>query len=139
MGHSFVEFGDQSRMMADVEIVTVVHAVLDAVRKAPDSFQLTANAKGLLDAWSTLIDVYGPGCLEIDFNRHIRTDADRDCMLRLIKLARGMMQRFGPTIPGDYLNAIVDAPGVLVFADRPTADVVVAFDRFIDLLSDKRQ
>jgi hypothetical protein len=138
MGHSFVEFRDQTQMMHDIEIVTVVHAILDATRKTSGSPQLTDNIKALLNSWSTIIDTYGPGCLDIDLNQFVRTDADRDCMLRLIECSRSMIQRFGSTVPGDYLNRIVGAPGVLKFVDRPTADVLVAFDKFIELLSDNR-
>jgi hypothetical protein len=138
MGHSFVEFRDQTQMMHDIEIVTVVHAILDATRQTSDFPQLTDNIKALLNSWSTMIDTYGPGCLDIDLNQFLHTDADRDCMFRLIEFSRSKIQCFGPTVPGDYLNRIVDAPGVLQFVDRPTADVLVAFDKFIELLSNKR-
>lgn len=135
MGHSFVTFRDQTQMMHDAEIVIVVHAILEATRKTSDSPQLTNNIKALLHAWDTVSDTYGSGCLDIDLNQFVRTGADRDCLLRLIEFSRSRVQNFGSIVPGDYLNKIVDAPGVLQFVDRPTVDVLVAFDKFIELLS----
>lgn len=137
MGHSFVEFKDRTRMLNDIEIVTVVHIVLDMVRQASDSLQLTDQVRALVDSWSALIDTYGPGLLDIDLNQFLRTDADRDSLLELLRASRDMLERFGPLIPGEYLNRIVDAPGVLEFVDRPTSEVQDAFDKFIELLMEE--
>jgi hypothetical protein len=124
-------------MMRDAEIVIVVHVILDVTRQTPDipAPQLTENIKALLDSWGALIDVYGPGSVGIDFNESVRTDADRDCLLRLIDISRQSLQRFGPVVPGAYLNRVVDAPVILEFFDWPAAKALAAFDKFNKLLS----
>ncbi|HTE53215.1 MAG TPA: hypothetical protein VK698_20315 [Kofleriaceae bacterium] len=133
MGHSYVEYRGQHRLLPDIEIVTVVHLLLDASRQ--ESPTLTPGVAQLLAAWTTLIDTYGPGTIDVDLDGHLRTDADRDNLLRLIELARQRLQEAGPLVPGESMNRIVDAPGVLDFADRPVGDVLAAFDRFAAVLT----
>lgn len=76
-------------------------------------------------------------CENIDLNQFVHTDADRDCLFGLLELSRNPLQRFGSWVPGDYLNRIVDAQGVLDFVDRPTSEVLAAFDKFTGLLTEK--
>jgi hypothetical protein len=137
MGHSFVEFRDRVRMMNDAEIVVVVHIILDVTRQAPDmpAPQLTENIEALLESWRTLIDVYGPGSVGIDFNEFVKTDEDRDSLLRLIDISRERVQRFGSVVPADYLNRVVDATAILEFYDWPASKVLEAFDKFTEPLS----
>jgi hypothetical protein len=137
MGHSFIKFRDRVQMMTDAEIVIIVHVILDVTRQTPDiaAPQLTDNIKALLDSWGALIDVYGPGSVGINFNESVRTDADRDCLLRLIDISRQSLQRFGMVVPGAYLNRVVDAPVILQFFDWPAAKALAAFDKFTTLLS----
>ena len=137
MGHSFVKYRDQVQMMNDAEIIVVVHVILDVVRETPEisTLQLTENIKALVDSWRTFIDVYGPGMVGINFNESVQTDADRSCLLRLIEISRQSVQRFGPIVPADYINRVVDAMAILKFYDWPTAEVLTAFDKFTKLLS----
>jgi hypothetical protein len=138
MGHSFVDFRDRTQMMHDIEIITVVHIILDVTRQTSEqhALQLTTNIKAMLDSWSALIDVYGPGTVGIDFNEFVHTDDDRDALLRLIELARQSIQRFGAVVPAGYMNRVIDAPAIFEFDDRPMAKVLAAFDKFIKLLGD---
>jgi len=55
--------------------------------------------------------------------------------LKLIELSRQRVQRFGPVVPGDYLNRIVDAPAIFYFYDRPMPQALAAFDKFAEPLS----
>lgn len=135
MGHSYVEFRGRSRLMPDIEIVTAVHVVLDVVRETP-SLKLTENIDALLESWGTLMEPYGPGCLDVALDKFVETDADRDCLLDLLERSRGKLQEFGATVPGDYLDRVVDAPGVLQFVDRPVGDVLVAFDKMKGVLTE---
>jgi hypothetical protein len=137
MGHSYIDFKDRWRMMNDAHIVIVVHVVLDEIRQHPDAVQLSEGVKALVDSWNTFIDVYGPGCLKIDFNEFVRTEADRISLLGVLNFARDSLLRFGDLIPGEYLNRIVDAPAILEFGDLPTSKVQAAFDNFIELLTEK--
>jgi hypothetical protein len=137
MGHSFLKFKDQVKMLNDAEIVLVVHIILDVTRQTPDirTLQLTESIKALVDSWQTFIDVYGSGMVGINFNKFVQTDADRDCLLKLIGISRQKVQSFGSVVPADYLNRVVDAPVILEFFDWPTAKLLAAFDKFSELLS----
>jgi hypothetical protein len=88
----------------------------------------------LLKAWSTLLESYRPGCLDLTLNEFILTEADRHALVNLLLFARSRVQRFGPVVPGTYLKRIVNAPARLEWFDRPTADVLVAWDTLIELL-----
>jgi hypothetical protein len=136
MGHSYVDFRDRTQMMHDIEIITVVHVILDVMRhnSEPLALQPTENIRAMVDSWSTMIDVYGSGTVNIDFNEVVHTEEDQTCLLELIELARQRVQRFGPVVPGDYLNRIIDAPAIFDFTDRPKAKVLAAFDKFTELL-----
>jgi hypothetical protein len=137
MGHSFLKFRGRTERMHDIDIVTVTHVVLDEIRQHPDSYQLTDQVKALADSWIT--DVWGPGFQSINFNEFLHTDADRDCLVGVLRAARDSLQRFGPVVPGEYLNRVVDAPGVLNLADQETYKVQAPFDEFIDLLMEKEK
>jgi len=67
MGHSFIDFRERNRMLNDIEIITVVHVILDATRSfsEPPDFQPTENIKAMLDSWNSLIDVYGSGTVNM--------------------------------------------------------------------------
>jgi hypothetical protein len=136
MGHSYVDFRDRTQMMHAIEIITIVHVILDVMRQTaePPALQPTENIKAILDSWGTMIDVYGSGTASINFNEFVHTDEDRNCLLKLIELARQKVQRFGPVVPGDYLNRITDAPAIFNFTDRPITKVLAAFDKFTELL-----
>jgi hypothetical protein len=122
-------------LMQDVEIVAVVHILLDTAREAASSIQLTDGVAGLLGAWGSFIDVYAPGCLDVQLERFVQTDADRDSLLALASRARARVVQFGAAVPADYLDRIVDAPGVLEFGDWPVPGVLAAFDKFTGVLA----
>ena len=130
MGHSVVEYRGRTRRLHDIEIVTVVHVVLDAWRSEPGAATVTPGVARLLAAWSTMIDTYGPGTLDVELDPFLETEADRESLSRLMQRARERLAARGDVVPGEYMNRIVDAPGVLEFVDRPVADVLAAFDRF---------
>ncbi len=130
MGHSVVEYRGQARRLRDIEIVTVVHIALDAWRSEPGAAPVTPGVERLLGAWSTMFDTYGPGTLDIELDGFLETEADRESLSGLLQRARDRLAGQGDVVPGDYMNRIVDAPGVLEFVDRPLADVLGAFDRF---------
>lgn len=134
MGHSFIEFRNQTKMMTDGDVIIITHVILDVARPWHDSDQLTDNIKGLLNSWNNLLDVYGPGCLDLKLDQFILTEADRNDMLELTKKSCGHIQNFGAVIPGNYLNQIVNAPEILEFFDRPKEEILVAFDKFMELI-----
>ncbi len=134
MGHSFIDFRDKTKMMSDGDIIIVAYVLNDVAQRGSISFELTENVKALLNSWNNLIDVYAPGCLDLNLNKFILTESDRRSLLSLIKSAINTIESFGSNVSGNYLNRIVDAPAILVFYDRPTAEVLVAFDKFTELL-----
>lgn len=136
MGHSVVEYRGHVRRLHDIEIVTVVHVVLDARRAEGGAPPLTPGVERLLAAWSTMFDTYGPGTLDIELDGFLETDADRESLAALMQRARERLAAQGDVVSGAYMNRIVDAPGVLEFVDRPLADVLAAFDRFGAVLAD---
>lgn len=136
MGHSVVEYRGQARRLHDIEIVTVVHIVLDAWRSEQGAPPVTPGVERLLAAWTAMIDTYGPGTLDVELDGFLQTDADRESLSRLMQRARERLAARGDVVTGDYMNRIVDAPGVLEFVDRPVADVLAAFDRFGAVLVD---
>ena len=137
MGHSFVKFRDRMELMPDSDVIIIVHVILDVSRKDSNSVQLTDNVKALLDYWNSLLDVYGPGCLRLNLDKFILTEADRKSLLGLVRSAKNTIESFGSTVSVSYLNNIVDAPAILEFYDRPTAEVLVAFDKFTELFKDE--
>ncbi len=135
MGYSFIEFRDKTKMMSDTDVVIIAHVIRDAVQKGSIQFEPTDNVKALIDSWSNLIDVYAPGCLDLQLDKYILTESDRQSLLGLITSAKNIIDGFGSTVPGSYLNRIVDAPAILEFLDRPTDEVIVAFNKFAELLN----
>jgi hypothetical protein len=135
MGHSYVEFRGRSRLLQDVEIITVVHLVLDTARLEAGSPRLTDGVEALLGNWRTLIDVYAPGCLEVGLDASVRTDVDHDCLLSLLARSRSRLEGIGPVVPGPFLDEIIDAPAIFSFGDRPTPGVIRAHDRFASVLA----
>lgn len=136
MGHSVVEYRGRSRRLHDIEIVTVVHIVLDARRSEDGAPPVTPGVERLLAAWSTMFDTYGPGTLDVELDGYLESEADRESLSRLMQRARARLAGQGDVVSGDYMNRIVDAPGVLEFVDRPLADVLAAFDRFAAVMAD---
>jgi hypothetical protein len=134
MGHSYVEYRRRDLLMHDIEIVTVVSVVLDAVRNGTGVPRVTPNVKRLLESWENLFDAYGPGCLGFSLDEFVRTEEDRMCLRDLFELAANWLGRQGAVVSGEYLDRIVGAPGVLEFQDRPVADILVSFEKFRDLL-----
>lgn len=134
MGHSFLEFRNKSQLLNDFDIIFVVHITLDAIRNSSDRPTITSGIKELLDYWETLTNIYGPGCLETELDRFVVTEDDRACLLRLLELARSLIEHFGATVPGDYLNRIINAPALFHFPDEKTSNVLAAFDKFIGVL-----
>jgi len=136
LGHSWVEFGGRSVPMRDAEIVTVVKVVADLARRAAGWPEPTDNVTALLHAWDTLIDeAYAPGGIDVGLDRFVQTEADRACLLGLLDRARGTLRDFGAAVPADYLNRVVDAPGVLTFGDWPTTDLLGKVDTFARVLA----
>jgi hypothetical protein len=134
MAHSFVEYHNQTRMMHDIEILIIVNITLDTLQDLPDHPRLTTNIRALFDFWKNHLDTYCPGCIELNLNNYVLSDADNVCLLKLFALARQKVCNFGSIVSGDYLNRVIDVPAVLEFVDRPISDILPAFDKFIALL-----
>jgi hypothetical protein len=135
MGHSYVEFRGRDLLMHDIEITTVVSVVVDAIRSATGTPSLTPNVAQLVGSWEQRGDVYGPGSLGFSLDDFVRSDEDRRCLLDLLDFAAKRLEQQGAVVSGSYLDRIVNAPGVLEFTDRRTADILPAFAKFRDLLA----
>ena len=108
MAHSYVEFDNHRQLMHDIENVCVVSVVLDVVGDGRTS--LTESIRGLLESWRRLLDPYIAGCLDLQLDNFVRSDADQSCLRELLRNARDRLHSFGDIIPGEYLNRVVAAP-----------------------------
>lgn len=134
MAHSYIDFRGNSQLMHDIEVVTVVSVVCDIVKTRRSSLQLTKGIDAMIASWCGGTNVYAPGCFDLEFDTYIRTEADRQCMLQLLDVARDELLRFGKVVPGEYLNRVADAPGILELTDRPVADLIASQNKLSELL-----
>jgi hypothetical protein len=129
MGHSMVDFQGRHVLLDDADLILVAHAALDASGAGAADAVPAAGLHALLESWRGLMDVYGPGCVELGLDRFIVTDADRAALAALLSATKRHLREQGTVLTAEYLNRIVGAPGVLLFHDRQTDTAVGAVQR----------
>jgi hypothetical protein len=113
----------------------VVHILIDALKQNDFQSPLTANIKNLIHYWKGILDVSGAGILDSKLDQFVITENDRESILRVLQLSKRAIGALGPTISATFLDRVVGAPQLFRFVDRPTIEVLAAFDKFIDILS----
>ncbi|WP_020585940.1 hypothetical protein [Desulfobacter curvatus] len=134
MGHSYIEIGERSHLMHDGIIIAVCYIMVDTAHREASKIDLTLNVRSLLKAWQSLVEDSAPGCIDLDLDRFLLTPADRNSLYELAHKARNYVRRFGPKVPGPYLNNLIKAPYLMEFDDQPTDKILAAYDVFMALL-----
>lgn len=130
MSHSFLEFRSRTKLMRDLDLIVVTHTMLDVALNADPRIELTPRVVQLFECWNMMLDPYPAGCLDLQLDEFVRTDGDILCFVHVLETARGRIRDFGSIIPASFFENIIHAPGLFVFADRSTADVLIAFEKF---------
>lgn len=75
--------------MKDGDIALVVYATVAHAASMPEQ-HYPSRLKGLIERWATVIVDCGPGCIDLELDAHLATEADRQ---RFIDLVIGAEQR----------------------------------------------
>lgn len=127
MAHSQVRLGDSNLTMHDVELLVTAHWLLRHAEAHPDRFP--AADYPYLEDWRELLEPYIAGALDLGLRGRIKTADDRDRFASLAASARRALEKQPEEVPGDVLNALLDAPELFTFESRPRAKMLADLDK----------
>jgi hypothetical protein len=133
MGWTILELDDRHITMRDASIVLVAFLTIDFARRHPDDFP-AATHPCLEDWWNHLCSC-AVGAFDLELHAHLVDEPSRRQFASLLRAARTDLERFGPHIAGEHLQAIVNDPtGNWRFRTLPTFVVDEAYERLLGLI-----
>jgi hypothetical protein len=132
MGHSYVSYRGKTVMLHDSAILRVRGLTTAYLRAHPHAAP-KGGAGELFAGWAEPIEAYGSGCMGMDLDETLRTDADAASARRVLTQAMRWVAQLGTVISGHFLNQLVGQPGVFEFDDRPADKVCAEFAQLIGL------
>ena len=134
MAHSFVDYHGEHILLRDGDIIIVVYLMMAEKSRMAQSNSVPPFLGKLFEWWEELLEVYGPGCLDLKLDTFLTDEEARAFITRLIDSTKQTISAFGEAIPGDYLNRLVRAPDIIIFGDQPIGYAVGALERLKNLI-----
>ncbi len=137
MGHSYIDYRGNSVHVHDAEIALVVYATLAYVNELPHE-SISDRFKSLMKHWSSVIDVSGPGCIDLELDAHLVTETDRLQFIELLSIAeRRMLKQSNEKGEVDFEHAIHPIQQQSIFFDvkLPVEQIKSSFCRHIVALN----
>jgi hypothetical protein len=138
MAHSYIDFRGRYLHVNDMDLIAIVHLLLFERNRFGDSDLLPSGLAALMKEWESLLDVSGPGCLDLNLDDYINDDQTIDALVSAITRVESELKRFGDTIPGNHLNKLTNS-SVIKYEDRPTAGLLALLSSLSELLTHSAQ
>jgi hypothetical protein len=132
VAHSYLDYEGHSIQMDDADIALVVYALL-AQAESDRSSVLPESILSLLAYWEKVIDVSGPGCIDLRLDSHLNAADDRDAFLRLTKDAEQRLLAKGEIVDLHESALDIHFQSIWFTNSMPASHVRKAFGRFSSL------
>jgi hypothetical protein len=136
MGHSYVEFGDQSQHFQDIDIVIWVRCILAEWRRSQPAGLRPPHLDAMFAFWMTTDAFPGPGCVNLRLAEFLTDEEDRRQLLLMMTRIEQRIMAYGGTVPSPYLNEVNEPPGY-DFVDQPSERVLGILRKFRRLLANE--
>ena len=92
MAHSFFEYRGRSVRLHDLDIVIAL-LLFDAALSRRDGRGAQDHLQGVVREWTSRLDAWGPGCIDLELDTILTGSASADALLGLIGQAQARDQR----------------------------------------------
>ncbi len=134
MAHSYLSYRQADLLLHDIEIILVAHIAAHVLKTDVDAPRTTRPVRAMVEEWATLLDVYMPGALDLELDKHVTTMADQRSLISLLEHCRNLVLSKGPTIEKKYFDAAIGEQDSFDFPDRKSDDIAKMFTKFIEFL-----
>lgn len=126
MGHSFTSFRGKHVRAKDYKIETWLRLMvrqIDSLSVVPTSLHVAH------DYWVDHARNYANGCMDLDLDRYLVEEEERNTVLELCSNIQAQLELFGKFIPKEFLNELCDLqPPNQIREDNLTA-LYLSFNR----------
>ena len=109
MAHSIQTFGGKSEVVKDIDLIIIIVFALEIISRSPQLESL----RGLAEEWQSVLHQYGPGVIDLKFEKVLRTGAQERDIATLLETILAEAAQYHETIPASLLNKQAPIPGVI--------------------------
>jgi|JI9StandDraft_2_1071091.scaffolds.fasta_scaffold126044_2 hypothetical protein len=134
MAHSFFEYRGRSVRLHDLDIVIAL-LLFDAALSRRDGRGAQDHLQGVVREWTSRLDAWGPGCIDLELDTILTGSASADALLGLIGQAQEELRMHGDEVPAEYINDRLGPSGNRVLHAVPASSIQRVLEQMASVLA----